>query len=288
MITPYLKAIDHEMYNRCADFNLGYLSNLKLLFAAPPPDKRAFATNILAKDEFDPHKVLVNETPKKLHAALIQAIDQLYFYNEQERSIINGMITYLEMAMRPDLNDIVAKLSPLQEMHQELIKLELGADAITVFAKMLYNRSRMLALQTRCLNKTELELTTDFHRVTNIHEIAEYLCRVNNVHNAFRSLRHSIVPNLKYRDICDMIDQLIEAMTSYRSSLIEPDKAGLGGVDLDAPEALLEQRQPTAAAGDNLRNVIDRYNKMELPFTPADFLLSLNEGLRLSGIYLTV
>lgn len=288
MITPYLKAIDRDMYNRCADFNLGYLSNLKLMFSAPGFDDKAYVNNILAKDEFDDHKIQVDQLPKKLHSALISAIDELYFYNEKERSVINGILTYVEMSIRPDLDNIVSRLAPLQEIHKGLIEVSLGADAITIFAKLLYNRSRMLALQSRGLNRTERELVTNFDKVTDVQGVAEYLCRVNNAHNAIRSLRHAVVPNLRDRDICEMIENLASAMMSYRSSLIAPDRAGLADVNMDASEDLLMKREPTTAAGENLKNVIDRYNKLELPYTPADFLLSLNEGIRLSGVYLMV
>lgn len=287
MITDYLKAIDRDLFNRYVDFNLPYLNDLKLCLVTPIPED-IFVKNILAKDEMDSFKVAPGEVSKKLHSALGKLIDQLYFYNEEEKAVVNGLLTYLDMSLSPDLSRIAASLSPLMEMHRDMIELETGDDALIVYAKFLYNRSRMMALQSRGLSGAELELTTDFDKLVNAEDIASTLARMNNIHNALKSIKQSVIPNMKDREVCAMIMDISEAMLAYRRSLIAPEKAGMGDVDMRASEAHLMKRNPTPAAGENLSAIIEKYNVMKLPFTPADFLLSLNEGVRLSGVNLMV
>lgn len=288
MITQYLKAIDRDLYNRYMDFNLPYLNELRMALLVPMPQD-IYVSNILAKDEMDSFKVESKNASKNLHAALGKLLDQTYFYNEEEKSVVNGLLTYLQQSLNPNLEHVMNRLAPLQEIHQELTDMEFGVDALPMFSKFLYNRSRMMALQSRGLNSTERELHTNLDQsLPKIEEVAAMLARINNIHNALKSIRQSVIPNMKDRDVCGMINDIADAMLSYRRSLIAPEKAGLGDVDLAASQALLLQKQPTQAAGDNLINVITKYKNMNLPFTPADFLLSLNEGVRLSGVNLMV
>lgn len=292
MFLPFLLNIDRELYNRYINFNLPYLNELKIYLANPVPDD-LFVKNILAKDEIDEFKVPADKLPKKLHSALTQLIDKLYFYNEQESVVMNSMMTYLQLTSTPDLAYIHSKLAPLQELHVELMDLEVGSDGLVVWAKLLYNRSRMMALQNpRGLNKAEMELRTDFDKlVPNTAELAKMLARMNNIHSAINGLKMELPApkfNAPDRDISEMIVSICDAMTSYRKSLIAPEKAGLGDVDLAASESVLWNKNPTPAADSNLTSVIEKYNAMDLAFTPTDFLLSLNEGVRLSGINLMV
>jgi hypothetical protein len=287
MMLPYLQAIDREQYNKYVDFNMGYLSDLKLNLFTPMPDDYMIK-NILAKDEMDPFRMTPADAPRKLHAALGKLIERLYFFNEEEKSKINGLMTYLDLSMKPDLGHIERTLAQLQSIHSELVELETGNDAVIVYAKMLYNRSRIMALQSRGLNDAERELRTDFDKLVSADEIAALLCRMNSIHHALKSIRTSVIPSMKDKEICAMIIDVSEAMITYRRSLIAPEKAGMGEFDLAASEAVLMQKQPTQAAGDNLKTIIDMYSQKNLAFTPADFLLSLNEGVRLSGINLMV
>jgi len=287
MILQYLKAIDREQYNKYVDFNMGYLSDLKLNLFTPMPDDYAIK-NILAKDEMDPFAMSPNSAPRKLHEALGKLIERLYFFNEEEKAAINGVMTYLDISMSPDLGHIERTLAPLEGIHEELIEVETGADGVIVYAKMLYNRSRIMALQSRGLNDLERELRTDLDKQIPADEFAALLCRMNSIHHALKSIRTSVIPSMKDKEICAMIVDISEAMITYRRSLIAPEKAGLGEFDLAASEQLLLKKQPTQAAGDNLKTIIDSYSAKNLAFTPADFLLSLNEGVRLSGINLMV
>lgn len=292
MILPYLINIDRELYNRYTGFNLPYLNQLKIYLVNPMPDDM-FVKNILAKDEVDDFKVSADKLPKKLHSALTQLIDQLYFYNEQENQMVNSILTYLDLTTTPDLAYIHSKMAPLQEIHTKLVDLEVGADGLVVFAKLLYNRSRMMALQSpRGLNDEELKLRTDFDKlIDDTPMLAKMLARMNNIHSALHGLRVEMpAPRFGSPDkvISEMVMEVSDAMTSYRKSLIAPDKAGLGDVDLAASETVLWNKNPTPAADANLTAVIEKYNAMDLAFTPADFLLSLNEGVRLSGINLMV
>ena len=291
MILPFLQNIDREFYNRYTGFNLPYLTELKLYLVSPVPED-IFVKNILAKDEVDEFKVATGKIPKKLHSALTDLIDQLYFYNEEENAVINSIITYLSMSMQPDLAYIHGKLAPLQEIHSKLMDLEVGSDGLTIFAKFLYNRTRMVAMQsTRGLNEKELTLTTGFDKLVDAKELAKMLCRMNNIHSALSAMRLELAPpkfGSKEVQIYEMINEISVAMLAYRKSLIAPEKAGLGDVDLAASEAVLWKQNPTPAADDNLMSTIQKYDEMELPFTPSDFLLSLNEGVRLSGINLMV
>jgi hypothetical protein len=293
MILPYLQNIDREYYNRYTGFNLPYLNELKIFLVNPMPmPEDTFVKNILAKDEVDEFKVAPGKIPKKLHSALTDLIDQLYFYNEEENAMVNSVITYLSMSMNPDLAYIHSKLAPLQEIHSKLIDLEVGSDGLTVFAKFLYNRSRMMGLQSfHGLRPAELELTTGFDKLVDAKQLAKMLARMNNIHSALNALRLELPPPRfggKDQPIYEMINEITVAMLAYRKSLIAPEKAGLGDVDLAASEAVLWKQDPTPAADDNLMTTIKKYDEMELPFTPADFLLSLNEGVRLSGINLMV
>lgn len=291
MILPYLQNIDRDLYNRYTAFNLPYLNALKVYLVSPVPDD-IFVKNILAKDEVDEFKVATGKIPKKLHSALTGLIDQLYFYNEEENASVNGIISYLEASMDPDLQYIHGKLAPLQEIHSKLIDLETGADGLVIFAKFLYNRSRLLAMQsTRGLNETELTLRTDFDKMVPAKELAQQLARMNNIHSALHSVRLEMGPprfGSKDASIHTMIDEVSTAMISYRKSLIAPEKAGMGEVDMAASEAHLWKLNPTPAAEENLNAVIDKFDEMNLAFTATDFLLTLNEGVRLSGINLMV
>lgn len=292
MILPYLQNIDRELYNRYIGFNLPYLNELKIYLVNPMPDDM-FVKNILAKDEVDDFKVSTDKLPKKLHSALTQLIDELYFYNEQENQMVNSLLTYLSLTSTPDLAYIFSKMAPLQEMHSRLVDLDVGADGLVVFAKLLYNRSRMMALQTpQGLSKAELELRTDFDKlIPDTAHLAKMLARMNNIHSAINGLKLEMpIPRFGApdKDIMEMVVSIGEAMMSYRKSLIAPEKAGLGDIDLAASETVLWSKDPTPAADANLTAVIEKYNEMNLPFTPTDFLLSLNEGVRLSGINLMV
>lgn len=287
MITPYLKAIDREQYNKYVDFNMGYLSDLKLNLFTPMPDDYAIK-NILAKDEMDPFKMSPASAPRKLHEALGKLIERIYFFNEEEKAAINGVLTYLDLSPSPDLGHIERTLAPLEGIHKDLVELETGADGVIVYAKMLYNRSRIMALQSRGLNDLERELRTDLDKQVPADELAALMSRMNSIHHALKSIRTSVIPSMKDKEICGMIVDISEAMIAYRRSLIAPEKAGLGEFDLAASEQMLLQKQPTQAAGDNLKTIVDSYTAMNLAFTPADFLLSLNEGVRLSGINLMV
>lgn len=287
MITDYLKAIDRDLYGKYVAFNLGYLSDLKLNLFTPMPDDYAIK-NILAKDEMDPFKMNPADAPRKLHEALGKLIERIYFFNEEEQSTVNGLLTYLDLSPRPDLNLIAAKLTPLQEIYAELTEIEVGDTGMLVYAKMLYNRSRIMALQTRSLSALEHELRTDLDKTVPADEVAAQLARMNSIHHALRSIRQSIIPNMKDKEICDMITDISEAMIAYRRSLIAPEKAGMGDFDLAASEAALLKKEPTQAAGENLKIIVDSYTARNLAFTPADYLLSLNEGVRLSGINLMV
>lgn len=287
MMLPYLKAIDREQYNKYVDFNMGYLSDLKLNLFTPMPDDYAIK-NILAKDEMDPFKMSPASAPRKLHEALGKLIERIYFFNEEEKAALNGIMTYLELSPAPDLNHIERTLAPLEGIHKDLVELETGADGVIVYAKMLYNRSRIMALQSRGLNDTERELRTDLDKQVPADELAALMSRMNSIHHALKSIRTSVIPSMKDKEICAMIVDISEAMIAYRRSLIAPEKAGLGEFDLAASEQMLLQKQPTQAAGDNLKTIVDSYTAKNLAFTPADFLLSLNEGVRLSGINLMV
>lgn len=287
MITDYLKAIDRDLYGKYIAFNLGYLSDLKISLFSHMPDDYAIK-NILAKDEMDPFKMNPADAPKKLHAALGKLIERIYFFNEEEHAAINGLLTYLELSPRPDLNNIVSKLTPLQEIYKELTEVDVGDTGMLVYSKMLYNRSRIMALQTRGLSDLEHELRTDLDKTVAADEVAATLARMNSIHHALKSVKQSVIPNLKDKEICGMIMDISEAMITYRRSLIAPEKAGMGDFDLAASEAALLAKQPTPAAGENLKYIVDSYTAKNLAFTPADFLLSLNEGVRLSGINLMV
>lgn len=287
MMLPYLKAIDREQYNKYVDFNMGYLSDLKLNLFTPMPDDYAIK-NILAKDEMDPFKMSPASAPRKLHEALGKLIERIYFFNEEEKAALNGIMTYLDLSPSPDLNHIERTLAPLEGIHKDLVELETGADGVIVYAKMLYNRSRIMALQSRGLNDTERELRTDLDKQVPADELAALMSRMNSIHHALKSIRTSVIPSMKDKEICAMIVDISEAMIAYRRSLIAPEKAGLGEFDLAASEQMLLQKQPTQAAGDNLKTIVDSYTEKNLAFTPADFLLSLNEGVRLSGINLMV
>lgn len=287
MITDYIKAIDRELYGKYIAFNLGYLNDLKISLFSQMPDDYALK-NILAKDEMDPFAMSPADAPKKLHAALGKLIERLYFYNEQEQAVINGLLTYMLASPRPDLNLIVSKLTPLQEIYQQLTEIEVGDTGMLVYSKMLYNRSRIMALQTRGLNDLERELCTDLDKTVPADEVAATLSRMNSIHHALKSVKQSVIPNMKDKEICAMIMDISEAMITYRRSLIAPEKAGMGDFDLAASEAALLKKEPTPAAGENLKLIVDTYAAKNLPFTPADFLLSLNEGVRLSGINLMV
>lgn len=287
MITDYIKAIDRELYGKYIAFNLGYLNDLKISLFSQMPDDYALK-NILAKDEMDPFAMSPADAPKKLHAALGKLIERLYFYNEQEQAVINGLLTYMQASPRPDLNLIVSKLTPLQEIYQQLTEIEVGDTGMLVYSKMLYNRSRIMALQTRGLNDLERELCTDLDKTVPADEVAATLSRMNSIHHALKSVKQSVIPNMKDKEICAMIMDISEAMITYRRSLIAPEKAGMGDFDLAASEAALLKKEPTPAAGENLKLIVDTYAAKNLPFTPADFLLSLNEGVRLSGINLMV
>jgi len=120
------------------------------------------------------------------------------------------------------------------------------------------------------------------------YDVAALLSRMNSIHHALTSIRTSVIPNMKDKEICAMIIDVSEAMITYRRSLISPEKGGMGDFDLAASEAALMNRDPTPAAGHNLREIIKIHTDKNLPFSPADFLLSLNEGVRLSGINLMV
>ena len=288
MMTNYLKAIDRTLYNNYVDFNLGYLNELKINLFSPMPEDYALK-NILAKDEMDAFKVSPADAPKKLHTALVRLIDDLYSFNEDEKSVINGMMTYLDLSPNPDLGHLTRLLSPLQERHQKLIEVDMGDAGILVYSKMLYNRSRIIGLQsTRGLQGIERELTTDFDKLVDSADIAAYLAKTNSIHHALKSVKMSVIPNMKDKEICAMIMDVCEAMMMYRRSLISPEKAGMGDFDLAASEAALMQKDPTPAAGENLKTIIDIHSAKNLAFTPADFLLSLNEGVRLSGMNLMV
>lgn len=288
MITQYLKAIDRNLYNQYVDFNMEYLSELKINLFTPMPEDYA-VKNILAKDEMDHFKLNPKDAPRKLHEALGKLIDRTYFLNEEEKSVINGLLTYLELSPSPDLANITRKLSNLQELHKELTEIDVGSDGMIVYAKMLYNRSRMMALQSsRGLVGIERELTTDFDKLVSAVDVAQILSRMNSIHHAIKSIKTSVIPNMKDKEVCAMIMDVCEAMLMYRSSLIAPEKAGLGDMDLAASEQALMKKDPTPAAGENLKSVIQLHSDKNLPFTPADFLLSLNEGVRLSGINLMV
>lgn len=288
MMTDFLKAIDRDLYNKYVDFNLGYLSDLKLSLFTPMPDDYA-VKNILAKDEMDAFKLSPSEAPRKLHEALGKLIERIYFFNEEEKSMINGMLTYLSLSMRPDLSNITAQMSALQELHKDLVEIDVGDAGLMVYSKMLYNRSRIMALQSsRGLTEKERELRTDFDKLINAGEVAAILSRMNSIHHALKSIKFQVIPNLKDKEICSMMVDVSEAMLMYRRSLIAPEKAGMGDFDLAASEAALMQKHPTPAAEENLRMIVDSYTEKNLPFTPADFLLTLNEGVRLSGINLMV
>lgn len=287
MITDYIKAIDRDLYGKYISFNLGYLNDLKISLFSQMPDDYALK-NILAKDEMDPFAMNPADAPKKLHAALGKLIERLYFYNEQEQSVINGLLTYMEVSPRPDLNLVVSKLTPLQEIYQQLTEIEVGDAGMLVYSKMLYNRSRIMALQTRGLNDAERELRTELDKTVPADEVAAMLSRMNSIHHALKSVKQSVIPNMKDKEICAMIMDISEAMITYRRSLIAPEKAGMGDFDLAASEAALLKKEPTPAAGENLKIIVDNYSAKNLAFTPADFLLSLNEGVRLSGINLMV
>lgn len=288
MMTQYLKAIDRSLINNYADFNLGYLSELKINLFSPMPDDYALK-NILAKDEMDPFKVTPADAPKKLHTALVRLIETLYSFNDDEKSVLNGILTYMDLSPNPDLGHLTRQLAPLQERHQKLIEVEMGDSGILVYAKMLYNRSRIMALQSsRGLIGIERELTTGFDEQVNATEIAAYLAKTNSIHHALKSVKMSVIPNMKDKEICAMIMDVCEAMMTYRRSLIAPEKAGMGDFDLAANEAVLMEKTPTPAAGGNLATIIAIHTDKRLAFTPADFLLSLNEGVRLSGMNLMV
>lgn len=288
MMTTYLKAIDRTLYNNYVDFNLGYLSELKINLFSPMPEDYALK-NILAKDEMDAFKINPADAPKKLHTALVRLVDELYFFNEEEKSVMNGLMTYLDLSPNPDLGHITRLLSSLQELHVKLIEVEMGDAGMLVYSKMLYNRSRIMALQsTRGLQGVERELTTDFDKLVDAVEIAGYLAKTNSIHHALKSVKQSVIPNMKDKEICAMIMDVSEAMMMYRRSLINPEKSGMGDFDLAANEAALMQKAPTPAAGDNLKTIVEIHTAKNLAFTPADFLLSLNEGVRLSGMNLMV
>lgn len=291
MILPYLQNIDRELYNRYTNFNLPYLNELKIYLVNPMPDDM-FVKNILAKDEVDEFKVATGKIPKKLHSALTDLIDQLYFYNEQENAAVNSILTYFDLTVTPDLPYIHGKLAPLQEIHTKLVDLEVGSDGLVVFAKLLYNRSRMMALQSRGLNDKELELRTGLEDlIEDSSQLAKMLARMNNIHSALNAIRLEMVaPRFGSGDqpITEMVTEISTAMTAYRKSLIAPEKAGLGDIDLAESEVTLWGRDPTPAADSNLSTTIKKYEEMGLAFTPTDFLLTLNEGVRLSGINLMV
>lgn len=288
MMTNYLKAIDRTLYNNYVDFNLGYLNELKINLFSPMPEDYALK-NILAKDEMDAFKVSPADAPKKLHTALVRLINDLYSFNEDEKSVINGMLTYLDLSPNPDLGHLTRLLSPLQERHYKLIEVEMGDAGILVYSKMLYNRARIMGLQSsRGLKGIERELTTDFDKLIDSTEVAAYLARTNSIHHALKSVKMSVIPNMKDKEICAMILDVCEAMMMYRRSLISPEKAGMGDFDLAASEAALMQKDPTPAAGENLKTIISIHSAKNLAFTPADFLLSLNEGVKLSGMDLMV
>ena len=145
-----------------------------------------------------------------------------------------------------------------------------------------------MALQTRGLNDAERELRTELDKTVPADEVAAMLSRMNSIHHALKSVKQSVIPNMKDKEICAMIMDISEAMITYRRSLIAPEKAGMGDFDLAASEAALLKKEPTPAAGENLKLIVDNYSAKNLAFTPADFLLSLNEGVRLSGINLMV
>lgn len=288
MMTTYLKAIDRSLYNTYADFNLGYLSELKLNLFSPMPEDYALK-NILAKDEMDEFKVTPADASRKLHTALVRLIDDLYSFNEDEKSVVNGMLTYLDLSPSPDLGHLTRLLAPLQERHVKLIEVEMGDAGLLVYSKMLYNRCRIMGLQsTRGLVGVERDLTTDFDKLVDATEVASYLAKTNSIHHALKSVKLSVIPNMKDKEICAMIMDVSEAMMTYRRSLISPEKAGMGDFDLAASEAALMEKKPTPAAGENLKTIIDIHTAKNLAFTPADFLLSLNEGVRLSGMNLMV
>lgn len=287
MMTQYLNAIDRTLYNTYVDFNLGYLNELKLNLFTPMHADYA-VNNILAKDEMDEFKIMPADAPKKLHTALVRLIDDLYFFNEEEKSVINGLLTYLDLSPRPDLGHITRLLANLQELHVKHIEVDMGDSGMLVYAKMLYNRSRIMALQSRGLQGIETELVTDFDKLINANDVAAYLSKTNSIHLALTSVKRSVIPSMKDKEICAMILDVCEAMLTYRRSLISPDKAGMGDFDLAASEQALMRKDPTPAAGDNLKTIIELHTAKNLAFTPADFLLSINEGVRLSGMTLMV
>lgn len=287
MILPYLNAIDSTLLNTYIDFNLSYLNDLKVNIYNPTPYS-TYLNNILAKDDLDPYKVAPGEASAKLHSALCKLIDRTYFFNQEEKSELNALLTYILLSPNPNLEQVTFKLSQLQEIHKDLTEIEVGDDGIIIYAKMLYNRSRMLALQDRGLKGVELELTTDFDKMIDVVAVADMMSRMNNIHNPLKYLKVSVIPNLHDKDICAMIRDVCEAMLTYRSALISPEKAGLGTSELAASELALLEREPTPSVRKNLQDTLDKYSEMNLAFTPADFLLSLNEGIRLSGMYLMV
>ena len=189
MMTNFLKAIDRELYNKYVDFNLGYLSDLKLSLFTPMPDDYA-VKNILAKDEMDAFKLSPADAPRKLHEALGKLIERIYFFNEEEKSMVNGMLTYLELSMRPDLSNITAQMSALQELHKDLVEIDVGDAGLMVYSKMLYNRSRIMALQSsRGLVGVERDLRTDFDKLIDAGKVAAILSRMNSIHHALKSIK---------------------------------------------------------------------------------------------------
>lgn len=287
MITKLLQLTDKNAYSRWVDFNVEYLNQIKVYLAdKAPPDM--FVKNILAKDEVDRFKYSVSKTPPKLHTSLLKVVDERVFYGVNEKSIVNGILTYMGLTSQPDLEYINSKLAPLQEIHQSLTSLEAGKDSVTVFAKLIYNRSRIMhILYGQGLSEEEYETKTYLGDSVSAHAIAELLCRVSGIHHALRSMSSQAIACKDY-EIGGMIKDIAEAMLSYRKSLIDPEKAGLGDIEMAAGELELVTREPSPAAGVNLKTVVEKYVGMDLAFTPTDFLLCLNEAVRLSGIDLMV
>jgi len=286
MITKLLQLTDKDAYSSWVEFNVGYLHQIQVYLAdKAPPDM--FIKNILAKDEVDRFKYSVAKTPPKLHTSLLKVVNERIFYGTKERSIVNGVLTYMSLTGKPDLEYINSKLAPLQELHQNLTGLEAGKDAVTVFSKLVYNRSRIMHLLFGDgMSPEEYETKTYLNETVPALNVAEALCKVSGIHHALRSMSSQAL-TCSDTELGAMIRDISEAMISYRKSLIDPEKAGLGDIDMGAAELELVTRSPSPAAGNNLKYVIEKYSSVE-SFTPTDFLLCLNEGVRLSGIDLMV